>query len=316
MILLLNIIGGIIGASTWIVISIYKFVKRNKPMAVFKKITPMSKVEQKHDNGDEKSPQISYADFHVNLRFNDEFSSSISFFKKEKIVKRRIRAISEASHGLMLSKGMAYYDLPNLINFDCALVDAAVEDTENLGSKFIEQLIAQKIESKNLQQHVPQVVHTPQVVHASQAVQTPQVVHAPQAVHTPQLTQVPQPRLEPTPMVQRNSLPAEPVAMQKLQANRQTETTTVGRVAEMGMRKMLFGSANNKREGETFETAIELRDGGFVSHRGVRLQEIFRENQIRVGDHVEIRSLGKSQVKIGDSNSLRNEYSVKVLERM
>lgn len=259
------------------------------------------------------------ADFHVCVQFSDSFTASVSVHKKEKVVRRKIRAISESAGELMRTLYLREsFDLPDVRLENGVTYEDAILDTETVGMRFIEDLLSNK--SPQYFRCVPPAV----VVGAgSNDVFKPALAADPET--TARSIAILRGDIAVAEGIRNDAVAKEAVpAMQASAAQVQQKTKrearafTVGRVIEFGMRKMMFntdaqGKAGNP--GTTFEAMIECENGECVSLRGVRLEELFKEHQVILGDHVEVISLGRTRVTVGNETKARNEFELKVLQR-
>ena len=258
-------------------------------------------------NDDRPAPNVfSVADFHICIQFSESFSGTVSVFKARKLVKRKIRAISEAAAELMMGAyGSEVFELPPATLTPKFDFEAAVLATEELGIQFIKELLTPK--AKGVAPALPS--QTPK--------QTP--LPAPDPVRTERALALLRAEMEEpkaTPTQTRIEAPMQERGTMVRQSRRPTQSITVGRVIEFGMRAMLFqAGSKGERSGKTFEATIECADGACVSLRGVRLQELFTQEGIVVGDEVEIASLGKTQVTVDGESKYRNEFVVKVRQK-
>lgn len=249
----------------------------------------------------------SVADKHVLVVFNDNFTASVSSHPAENLVRRKLRAIKAPAAELMKHLYLKeVFDLPDVELTPGVTFEQAVLDTEAIGKQFIEELLSAK---------EPQYFQFAPALAKSNAISTP--VDPAEAARALALLRVAVHAAEdqsPAAVV-----PAVPEGQTRVvQSKRRTQEITTGVVADFGMKKMFFQSkikTQPDKPGETFEVIIDLGNGEQAALRGVVLQEKFREQDVRVGDHVEIHSLGKTKVTIDGETKNRNEFEVKILER-
>lgn len=257
------------------------------------------------------------ADFHVLVQFSDSFTASVSVHKAEQIVRRKMRAISEPAAQLMRSLYLKEsFDLPDVKLGDGVTYEDAILNTESVGMRFIQELLSTKGPQEFVlpAQPVATGVGTPDpfkapVVDPEQAARSLAMLRGEAAA----VANV----AETAPSATPQSAPAT-VRVSGQGIKRTAKAFAVGRVLEFGYRVMQFQSGKDGstgREGKTFEAVIECDNGDCVSHRGVRLEELFKENGVKVGDRVEVVSLGRTRVTLADGEpKFRNEFNVRVLE--
>jgi hypothetical protein len=238
------------------------------------------------------------SDYIVNVKFNDAFSASVSVFNSKKVAIRKLRAISPASAILMRNiYGREGFDLPDFQITNGRTVEDAVLETEQIGMKFIEDLLGKPASYFQATPTGSQL--------EDKTISDPETTARALAILRGELAD----EKTPAQRVQPSEPPAGADAAQQRRYKRKAIGITKGVVTEMGMRKMLF-----KGGASTFEATIHRDDGEFVSFRGVRLNELFQENGVKPGDKVEIEALGTTTVDVGDEKRTRNEFKVKILE--
>jgi hypothetical protein len=259
------------------------------------------------------------ADFHVCVQFSDSFTASVSVHKAEKVARRKLRAVSTAAGALMRTLYLREsFDLPDVKLENGVTYEDAILDTETVGMRFIEDLISKKspqyfrcappsvvVGAGSNDLFKPALVVDPETTARSLAILRGDIAVA-EGIRNDAVAK------EAAPAMQASDAQVQ----QKIK--RTARAFTVGRVIEFGMRKMMFntnaqGKAGNP--GTTFEAMIECENAECVSLRGVRLEELFKEHQVSTGDHVEIISLGRTRVTIGNETKARNEFELKVLQR-
>lgn len=259
------------------------------------------------------------ADFHVCVQFSDSFTASVSVHKAEKVARRKLRAVSTAAGALMRTLYLREsFDLPDVKLENGVTYEDAILDTETIGMRFIEDLLSKKspqyfrcappsvvVGAGSNDVFKPALVVDPETTARSLAILRGDIAVA-EGIRNDAVAK------EAAPAMQASDAQVQ----QKIK--RTARAFTVGRVIEFGMRKMMFntdaqGKAGNP--GTTFEAMIECENAECVSLRGVRLEELFKEHQVSTGDHVEIISLGRTRVTIGNETKARNEFELKVLQR-
>lgn len=256
----------------------------------------------------------SVADFHITVQFSDSFTATVSVFKEEKVVRRKIRAISMAAGELMRTLYLREsFDLPDVKLENGRTYEDAVLDTETLGIRFIEDLLSPKA-PQYFKIPPPPVVVGVGSNDVSKSVQAdPEATARALAILRGEAASS-DGSIENAASTDTCAQSSHATVRVEQKPARRARAITVGKLLEAGMRNMLFQTNNT---GPTFEALIECDDGEFTSLRGVRLQELFKENGIEVGDHIEVVSLGRTQVTIpGGESKFRNEYQVKVLKRL
>lgn len=259
------------------------------------------------------------ADFHVQIVFNNDFGGTVSVYGADNLVRRKIRAKSQAAATLMLNVYQSEtFSLPDLQLTNELSTDMAIVQTEQDGIAFLEELLSPKDPSffEAANKRLPNTFDLPRPIEPDSAVFALAVLRGEAVAPT-----------EPAKEMSRttaSSAEANNTAGGTIsQAKRASKGSVTGKVVELGMRNSLFGGWNKgggqsgvrKEAGQVFETTIEMYDGTKVSRRGVRLQELFAENEIRLGDMVEIEMLEGTQVNHGENRGMRNEYKLRVLER-
>lgn len=247
------------------------------------------------------------ADIHFTVRFNESFAATVSVYKAEKVVRRKMRAISAPASTLMkntwLTDVWAMRDLPLL---DDMTYERALQQTEEDGIEMIREMLGisgpQYLSSIAAFQakHSGKSFAIPPVVVDEAATQKAIAVLRKDVNFTPvtgiQFTEKPAPMEKP---------PAE-VKVTERQRKRSAQSDIEGKVVFAEMRKMMTADA------VVFEVTIETPDGESHSHRGVRLQEIFKELGVEVGDYIHLRALGRTIV---DGGKARNEFEVEILNK-
>ncbi|ABD71963.1 hypothetical protein Rfer_4276 (plasmid) [Rhodoferax ferrireducens T118] len=257
------------------------------------------------------------ADFHVSVQFSDSFTASVSVYKNENMARRKIRAISPAAVELMRTLYLREsFDLPDVNLVNGVTYEDAVLDTESIGIKFIEDLLSSK-GPRYFNLAPPAVVVGP----GTKDVYKPAPVADPEA--SARALAILRGELAGSEGAKHEAAVNEPAASSshatvkvEQKPKRPARAFTVGRVVEFGMRKMMFQSNGGTGDGDAvFEALIDC-EGECTSLRGVRLQELFTENNVSTGDSVEIISLGRTRVTLaGGEQKFRNEFQLKVLER-
>lgn len=86
-----------------------------------------------------------------------------------------------------------------------------------------------------------------------------------------------------------------------------------GIVDDFGMVPVSYPGSKSS---EIFQVELQLANGERANFRGIRLQELFKQLEINVGDEVEITPMGSVAVpKQGALGARRNEYAVTILHR-
>jgi len=246
----------------------------------------------------------SIADCHVNVVFNDSFTASVALHSQESLVRRKMRAVSEAAGDLMRDTyGRETWDLPDYRLTGSLTLEDAIVDTEKVGTAFLTALLV-KEKATALSPPAPANMSASQEAGAARAL----AILRSDESGTPESA-------PPT------AAPPEEVVT-TMRVRRPPGEITRGVVIECGHRALLWqGRAKrNGEQGTTFEAILEIEDGSTASFRGVRLQEQFAQHDVHIGDFIEVTSLGRTKVDIrGEKGNveqgMRNEFQVKVLER-
>lgn len=245
----------------------------------------------------------SIADCHVNVVFNDSFTASVALHSREGLVRRKMRAVSEAAGTLMRDTyGRETWELPDFQLQGGLTIEDAILDTERLGVRFLKGLLSGTSPARDAPTNTP--------VPASEEAVGPRALAILRADD------------EGTRVTESQPAPPPAEMTTTMRVRRAPGEVTRGIVVECGHRALIWqgGSRRNGEQGTTFEAILEVEDGSTASFRGVRLQEQFAQHEVYVGDLVEITSLGRTKVDIrGDKGTvergMRNEFQVKVLER-
>lgn len=255
-------------------------------------------VLHERTNVDASLPGV--ADQHLQLRFNESFSASVSFYRAENLVRGKLRAISPAAAQVMREAyGSDRFDLP-CITLAGSPVEDVIESFTRSGIALIRTLLKQP--------------NTDQVPTANEGATTAKAIPE-EAVA--QALKILMREMHGTPKAETNndgvqtahavSGPAMATEVKDLQVKRSTHSTYTGVVLGHGNRKSSFGSGS-----PAFELTLQQSNGEDITLSGVRLRELVAENEVHLGDRVEVKSLGKIQLP---NNIKRNEYELRVLER-
>jgi len=247
----------------------------------------------------------SIADYHVNVVFNDSFTASVALHSREGLVRRKMRAVSEAAGTLMRDTyGRETWDLSDYQLEGSLTLEDAILDTERLGVKFLKGLLSSTGPSpENVPPNSPASATDEATYSRANALLRAE---------------------DPAPSGSAKAAPATPPpeVATTVRVRRGPGEVTRGIVVECGYRALIWqgGHRRSGQQGTTFEAILEVDDGSTASFRGVRLQEQFSQHDVHVGDLIEITSLGRTKVDIrGDEGSvergMRNEFQVRVLER-
>lgn len=253
------------------------------------------------------------ADYYVSIIFNDSFTASVGIFEKHGIAKRRLRAIDSAAVKLMNKEHQGEsYNFPDYRFSGPDGVENALQDTERLGVRFIEELL--KLEprpSKVLGEVCSAPLVPSSVTNGTRQATSSGGVEA----------NVRQFGREPPPAPGAATSPPPIKAAAEAKVSRTPVGTATGEVIDMGMRKLLkydSGQGNDRGGANScFEAVLQCDDGETRSYRGVRLEEHFAEQGVQLHDRIEIQSLGRTLVSIHgeERGKYRNEFVVKVLQR-
>jgi hypothetical protein len=246
------------------------------------------------------------ADFHITVRFSESFAATVSIYKAQKLVRRKMRAISPPASTLMKSTWLTdVWAMRDISLADGMTYEKALQQTEEDGIAMIKEMLGIS---------GPQYLSSMaafQAKHAGKSVALPPVVIDEIATNRALAILRKDAAVAPVTGIQftekSNSLPpVQEVRASENQVKRSAETDIEGKVVFAEMRKMLNADAI------VFEVTIETEGGESYSHRGVRLQEIFKDLNVEVGDFIRLRALGRTSVAGGKA---RNEFEVKLLKK-
>lgn len=277
--------------------------------------SPMARINTVADRDVEIGRDI--ASYHIAVVFSDDFSANISVFKRTGQVRRKVRAVSGASSVLMRQLyARDSFELPDLTLSDSLTVEKVLLDTEAIGIQFIEDLLAKKdpqyfaLQGKVLEPNTG----TPSTVKADSGA----------VVLKLQPDETQEEQVARSAALLRGSMASadKPLTIAPVDVKtsvsvtkREAKGIVTGTIQTMGLRDI--PPTSGKKGYATFEATLLQGDGLHVSFRGVRLNELFVENGVKVGDLVEIQSLGRTKVAAAEEDgrpTYRNEYLVKVLE--
>lgn len=236
---------------------------------------------------------------HMSIVFSSDFTCTLSVFRERGVAKRRMRAVTGAASSMMQQKYRRdHWDLPDFCFGDALNLEDAVLDTEKQGGAFLAELLRLEPPAAPVEPiptaFAPSVSRDPEEA-TRRALAILQVASEPLIGKTADAHPV-------------------PIAKQSVRVGARTQ----GVVVEFGMRKVIattVGSVVREPEALTFELILQTGSGQ-VSFRGIRLQELFSENEVAIGDLLEITVLGKSEVQVGEGlKRKRNEYHMRVLQR-
>lgn len=252
-------------------------------------------------------PEI--ADEYQLIVFNQSFNASLGIYKKSGRVKRVIRPTTAAAEQLLKQRyNLTRWNLADMTTSSSLSLEDVFLFTEEEGNNAIQEFL--KADGPQFQSQIQRLRATMDRNAALISAVVPAEVgdRAVVALNGGAATAV----------------ATAPVAVAEQVASTVPVVAPVAEVvrakkpdrSKMADIKGTVIAAEKRDMGEfaTFEAAIRSdEDGQSASFRGVRLQEIFQEQNIGVGDRVHLVSL--EPTKVDGSAKTRNEYQVTVLER-
>lgn len=256
---------------------------------------------------------LQVADFHVTVKFSDSFAATVSVHKSQKLVKRKMRAISTASATLLKSIWLKdSWDMGDIaLNHETSF-ERALLQTEEEGIKMIRAILEvrepqylsdldmfrDRYKTGMPMPPVPAVFDAKATNLALAVLRADSA--APQAVTGIQFTESPE----------------QVNAVAKSTDRRKSEEIIEGTVTSAELRNMTFGAG--AKPAPVFEVTIQSADGELHSKRGIRLQELFVQHEVKVGDHIRVECLGKTKVDSqgsapGQRPTTRNEFRLEKL---
>jgi hypothetical protein len=253
------------------------------------------------------------ADVHIRVWFSDSFAATVSIHKKQNLVKRKMRAISAPASTLLKNIWLRdSWDMGDIRLTPETTIERALLQTEEEGEKMIREILAVKepqylsaldmfrsrYKAENPMPTSPAEYDAEATNLALAALRTDSA--RPKAVTGLQFTDVQE----------------KPKAEAKSTDRRQSEEIIEGRVMSAEQRSMTFSGGTTPAP--VFEVTIQDAHGELHSKRGIRLQELFVQHQVVVGDHIRLECLGKTKVDSqnsapGKRPTTRNEFRIEKL---